>query len=362
MDYKPLFFRIYKDEEHEQYSALVKDKNAQVFDTIDNQLLEFLLCRNPSLSKEEVIKKGLVEQKLKDSGLTKKKYGVWVYYSWKNQLIHILDEEEFIEVRTNRNKYKITQEEQDILSTKKIGIAGLSVGRSVAQTIALERIAGEIRLADFDSIELSNLNRINAPLVEMGLNKSVAAAREIAEIDPYIKVTCFTEGLNKKNLESFFSNDGLLDLFIEECDDIAIKIDSRLVAKEFGVPVIMETNDNCIVDIERFDTEPDREIFHGRLNKDLLQHAYKANTIEDKTEILSSILEVSKISDRMKQSIPEIGKSIRSWPQTSSEVIYGGAISAAIARMILLKELNESDRLYLGLRRFVDYQLIQINK
>lgn len=38
-------------------------------------------------------------------------YGVWVYYPWSTRLVHLLDEAEFIELRTNRNKYKLTPEE-----------------------------------------------------------------------------------------------------------------------------------------------------------------------------------------------------------------------------------------------------------
>ena len=47
---------------------------------------------------------------------------------------------------------------------------------------------GEIRLADFDEIDLSNLNRVRTHLINIGINKAVIVAREIAEIDPYLKV------------------------------------------------------------------------------------------------------------------------------------------------------------------------------
>ena len=45
-------------------------------------------------------------------------------------------------MRTNRNKYKITPEEEALLSKKKIGIIGLSVGKAIATTIAMERVCG----------------------------------------------------------------------------------------------------------------------------------------------------------------------------------------------------------------------------
>lgn len=82
-------------------------------------------------------------------------HGVWVYFPWNKTLVHLLDQEEFLFVRTNRNRDKITEQEQQILAKKKIGIIGLSVGQSVALTLAMERSVGELRLADFDCLELS---------------------------------------------------------------------------------------------------------------------------------------------------------------------------------------------------------------
>jgi hypothetical protein len=52
-------------------------------------------------------------------GVPAEAYGVWVYYPWADRVVHILDEKEFIELRTSRNLYKITREERDLLARKK---------------------------------------------------------------------------------------------------------------------------------------------------------------------------------------------------------------------------------------------------
>jgi len=65
-------------------------------------------------------------------------YGVWVYYPWTHHVLHIVDEVEFIELRTNRNQYKITPDEQSQLQTKKVGVIGLSVGHEIAMTMVTE--------------------------------------------------------------------------------------------------------------------------------------------------------------------------------------------------------------------------------
>jgi hypothetical protein len=336
MIYRPSFYNSANEEKNVALKGLIQDKHVKVIDRIAEQLMDLMLCRNAGLDRNQVQEQKLVDQFLNQQGSSLDKYGNWVYYPRKNEIVRVLPEKEFIEVRTNRNKYKITPQEQDILGEKVIGIAGLSVGRAVATTVALERIAGEIRLADFDEIELSNLNRIKTPLSEMGINKAVSTAREIAEMDPYINVKCYTDGLTEANMDSFFRGEIKLDLFVEECDDIGIKIKSRLKCKELNIPVIMETNDNCIIDIERFDTEPNRPMFHGKLTNDDIGLAINAKSMEEKMGILSKILDASSISQEIFYTLSELRKTARAWPQLASDVQYGAGVVANLARKILL--------------------------
>ena len=157
------------------------------------------------------------------AGVAVAHYGVWVYYPWSRRLVHVLPEAEFIELRANRNYYKITPEEHQTLATKKVGVIGLSVGQSAALTMAMERSFGEVRLADFDTLDLSNLNRLRSGVHHLALPKVVIAAREIAELDPFLTVKCYFEGINKTDLDSFLLEGGQLDVLIEECDGIDIK-------------------------------------------------------------------------------------------------------------------------------------------
>jgi len=338
----PEIFNHKNDTDKQKFKQIALNPAITVFDEIDRQLLDLMLCRHPALSSEQVQAQGLVEEFLQQNAQTNEEYGNWVYYPWKKLVVHVLPEREFVEVRTNRNKYKITPEEQEKLGQKVVGIAGLSVGRTIATTMALERVAGEIRLADFDEIELSNLNRIKAPLTEIGLNKAIATAREIAEIDPYIKVVCYKNGLSEENMNSFFTSERKMDLFIEECDDIKIKVVARLKCKELQIPVIMETNDNCIIDIERFDLEPERPIFHGKLSEEDIELCKVAKTLQQKMVILTKIIDPTTISDGLKRSLPEIGKSIRSWPQVASDVISGGGILVQLSTRILIGKDTKS--------------------
>lgn len=283
----------------------------------------------------------------------KNEFGNWVYYPWRNCLVHVLPEKEFIQVRTVRNKFKITQEEQDLLAEKKIGVIGLSVGQSVALGLAMERVFGELRIADFDQLELSNMNRLRSGLFNIGIKKTEIVRREIAEIDPYLKVTVFDEGVTEENIGRFMEENGKLDLLIEECDNIKMKVLSRVEAKSRKIPVIMDTSDRGMIDIERFDLEPNRPLFHGMLETVGTSEEILENFDELKPLVLQQILDVSKLSEGAKFSISQIGKSITSWPQLASSVIMGGGFCTHIAREILTGKIKKSGRWYIDLDEFI---------
>lgn len=341
-DYSAEIINFEDQEHHRRYKELVSMGEITVIDKIESQLLELLLCRNPDQSNQE-IENSLLYKEMLDSVDT---YSNWVYYSWDRVLIRVLKEAEFIEVRTNRNRNKITTAEQNTLSSKTIGIAGLSVGRSVAITLASERICGNIKLADFDEIELSNLNRIKTSLKDLGVNKAVSTAREIAYIDPYIRINCFKNGLTEENIEDFLSVPKL-DLFIEECDDLNIKLKSRVKARESRIPVLMEASDRCLVDIERYDLDANLPILHGIVDDEDLKRVGSLKTFPEKLALMSKIVDVNKISEGMKKSLPEIGRSLRTWPQLASDVTYGGGVLAMISRELLLGKHIKSGRYYL---------------
>ena len=150
-------------------------------------------------------------------------YGTWVHYPWSGRLVRVLPSSEFEELRTSRNRNKITREEQTRLGALRVGIAGLSVGQSTAVTLALEGIGGVFRLADFDTLSLSNMNRLRAGVHEIGVNKAVLVAREIYEINPYAVVEVFLRGVRDDSIDAFFSKSAPLNLLFEECDDLKMK-------------------------------------------------------------------------------------------------------------------------------------------
>jgi molybdopterin/thiamine biosynthesis adenylyltransferase len=351
LTYEPQILRLNVPRDETLFNSLIAEgKVAYVHDEITGQLQELIKSQNPSVKIAAPDYEALINDHL--NGTPLQQYGVWVYYPWSRKLVHLLDEDEFVEVRTNRNQFKITRAEQHTLKQKKIGIVGLSVGQSIALTLAMERTCGEIRLADFDTAELSNLNRLRTGLHNMGVNKTVIAAREILEIDPYIKVKLFHDGLHKQNMDEFFTGGGKLDLFVEVCDGLDIKIESRYKARELQIPVVMDTNDRGMLDVERFDIEPDRAILHG-LADGLNPDNIKDLSNEDKIPYILKMVGAETISTRLKASMMEVQQSINTWPQLASSVVLGGALTTDVCRRILLNQFHESGRYYIDLEDLV---------
>ncbi len=350
--FKPVFFRINHPQEASGLTTLLQTKPyIQVFDTISNQLKDLVKALNPSTFFNENTLKEAINIHL--NGASAINYGVWVYYPWAEKVVHILDEKEYILVRTNRNKHKITQAEQDILLQKKIGVIGLSVGQSVSLTLAIERGCGELRIADYDVLDLTNLNRIRSGVYNIDLKKTVIVAREIAEIDPFLKVTCFHEGITDENMNAFLTENGKLDLLIDECDSFDIKISARTQAKALGIPVLMEGSDRCTIDIERFDLEPNRPVLHGFV-ENLDMSVFKSLTsMDDKIPYIAPVTGIETLSPRMKASAIEIMATISTWPQLASAVTYGGGVTADLSRKILLDDLSISGRFFIDMDELI---------
>lgn len=357
MEFEPKFYRLSDKNEEQQLTQLI-ESNPQlvIIDEIESQLKELLKLKHPDKQLTSAELHSLVNKHV--GNITYDQYGVWVYYPWRNTLVHLLDKKEFVEVRTNRNQYKITPEEEEILATKKIGIIGLSVGKAIALTMAMERICGEIVLADFDVIELSNLNRIQTGVHHFNTKKTVVAAREIAEIDPYLKVTCYHEGLTESNLNDFFTKDKKLDACIEVCDGLEVKILARQKAKELRIPVVMNSSDRGTTDIERFDLDTELSIMHGLIDHLDLTKLKEAKTTQEKAIYLLPMLGENTLSRRLKLSMPEIGKTITTWPQLASGVVFGGAICTDVCRRIFLNEFTKSGRYFVDIEAIINNDVV----
>lgn len=296
----------------ERLAGLRADSAVQVVDTIEQQQRD--LARLLSAPSPEIVGEP----------------ARWYYYPWRRTLVHLLGPEAFQRLRTDRNRNKITAEEQQRLRRVSVGIVGLSVGHAIAHTLALEGSCGHIRLADFDEIELSNLNRIPGTIFDLGVNKAVVVARRIAELDPYIEVSIEPSGLTLDTVDDFL---GGLDVVVEECDSFDVKLALRDGARRHRLPLVMETSDRGLLDVERYDLEPDRPLFHGLLG-DARPADLMGLSTHDKVPYVLRVLEPSELSASMAASMTEVDETLNTWPQLGGDITLGAATVAAAVRKL----------------------------
>lgn len=342
-DYRPRVLNLRVTDDFSYFGELKRRCEPSVCDTFEDQLRELYATRYPGEGQVRPSLPAFMEEKL--GGAPPHLAGVWVYYPWRNSLVHLPEERDFVTLRTSRNMYKITPAERDTLQRKVVAVSGLSVGNGIALTLAQERIAGALRLADFDELELTNLNRIRASLCDLGLPKAVITARQVAEIDPFIQVQVFPEGVREENMHAFLHEGGTADLLVEVCDSLDIKIMLREACRKDGIPVVMDTSDRCMIDVERFDREPERPLLHG-LAGDLDTAKLRGLTNPQKIPYMLRMIGLETLSARVKVSMLEIGQSIPTWPQLASTVVMGAGLSADIIRRILLGYDVASGRYY----------------
>ena len=205
------------------------------------------------------------------------------------------------------------------------------------------------------------MNRLRAPASSIGLPKVTIAAREMFEFDPFLDIQLWPEGLTQTSVDDFLNGsptaDGWgsrkLDLLVEECDDLFMKVLLRERAKTFHIPVVMETNERGMVDVERFDLDPARPILHGLLDGIEANDIKSLPTYEKIPYVLRIIVGDNAPSPRFVPSLMEINETIGSWPQLASGVCLGAALVTDVTRRILLDQFRESGRFFVDLDQLI---------
>lgn len=260
---------------------------------------------------------------------------VFIYYGWLNTLVRLPEEKIFYELKTSRNKYLINAEEQIKYRKINVGIIGLSIGLNVLHSLVITGGPRNIRVADFDTIELTNLNRMPAPIFTVGMKKYQYAYRYVKSLDPFVNLETYGTRINKNSLKTFISSNPALDVFIDEMDDLKLKLYARKYCRQHRIPVLMATNigNNILLDVERYDHDPQRSLFHGRISE---KDANYPDHISKKEwlKIAKAIVGTENFSDRLKLSFKDIGLKLTGVPQLGSTAgIAGGVVSLAVRKI-----------------------------
>lgn len=351
---KPTIFNLSNSRDLKTFKKLIqKGEIRQISDDYEEEQRELFGIKNPTRVYSPSFK---TEFATYFASLSKEmpiwQHGRWVYYPWRYLAAHILTEREYWLVRTARNRNLITKEEQEKFYNATIGIAGLSVGSSVAFAIALGGGGKRMRLADMDRLALTNTNRILAGADRLGMLKVEMAARTIYEINPYAEIKLHPEGLTKENIEKFFKG---LNIVVDEIDNLAVKYLIREQARKHKIAVVMaaDNGDNAVVDVERYDLNPKTPFFHGRMGNvsyEMLKNLDKFGI----GKMITKHVGPENVTERMQQSLLEMGKTIVSWPQLGGAALVNGAAVAYCVRKILTNQPLEEKRALVSIDEKLD--------
>jgi hypothetical protein len=338
---EPVVIRMHQSGSQKQLEDLASSSVITlVVDNYDDQLAELFLSRNAQLYRANAeVKRSSIEAMLQEhyDGRPSWQLGSWVYYPWSGQLVHVLDETEFFELKTIRNRNLITADEQRRYAAFRVGVLGLSVGSSVASALILQGGSRQLKIADGAVISGSNLNRIRTGVASVGEDKSVIAARELYQMDPYLQLRRLPTSVTANALPEFFDESWALQAVVDEMDELEMKVRLRLAARERRVPVIMVTDlgDDAMLDVERYDLEPKLPLFHG-LAPGIEEAVLNKATLTPRQwlKFATGIIGTKNVPLRMQQSLLEIGTKLPTQPQLGGTAMMGGAVAAFAIRQL----------------------------
>lgn len=336
---QPMLFFMDRPEDRAAWRLFLDEHpRTRVIDRFEEGLRELLAVKLPSLESGspafEMQFKVFRAQYALSRGSDE--LGVWVYYPWRGEAVHLLPAEEYFAVRTGRNRNVITPDDQQKFRAATVGIAGLSVGGSVALALALAGGCEQMVLSDHDGLEVSNLNRLPQSTTGLGVNKAVLAARQIYEINPYAKVLVLSDGLNRTNIDAFMTGPPRLDVIIDEMDDLAMKWDLREAAQKNRIPVLMTTcvGEKILLDVERYDRNPERQFFVRKVSPDWRARVGKKLSRTEWVDAVSEIVGADEVPEAVRASNAAIGREVTTRPLLGTTVAVAGPLVANAVRAI----------------------------
>lgn len=352
----PVVIDMSMDKSDKKLQALVKaNPHITLIDNYAEQYAELLLSKNAHLYRANYDVQIASIAELLEGHYGERpawQLGSWVYYPWANQLVHVLSQKEFEDLRTIRNRELITDDEQKKLFDLKVANFGMSVGSAGALAMAISGISRRIKLIDGAVISGSNLNRILTGVGNVGKSKALVIGQQIYEMNPYSKVEYFDK-VEQKNIGQILDKGWSVDVAVDEIDDIEMKVRIRYEARKRKIPVIMATElgDTVMLDVERFDEEPDRPLFHNMIPdiEQLLDSPLE--NYREWTKHAVRIIDPVNMPIKMQKSLLKIGTSIVTHPQLGSTVMMTGGVLAFAAKNIALGNALKSGRYVIALEK-----------
>ncbi len=202
-------------------------------------------------------------------------YGYYAYYPDREHLVRVCSPywHRLVAVASSSTllsapEDRLTwQQIRDIFSTTTVAVAGCSVGSTVTHSLIMDVRPEQIKIADKSVYKMENINRVRlsyADMVESEAtrrsaiesplrNKARVVAEQLYDMDPFLNVFVYDEGINATTLPVFldgYGDEPAADIVVEEVDDPRVKLLIREEARRRQLPVIMVTDIGSAVQLD----------------------------------------------------------------------------------------------------------------
>ena len=139
-----------------------------------------------------------------------------------------ISEKEFAKAVNSRSKIPIYEQ----MKSAKIGIAGLGgLGSNIACALARSGV-GTLVVADFDAVELSNINRQAYTLNHLGMKKTEAISKIIREINPFCTIIAHDIFVDEINCAEIFGDCEIICEAFDKAENKAALVNTMLCANK----------------------------------------------------------------------------------------------------------------------------------
>jgi hypothetical protein len=114
-----------------------------------------------------------------------------------------------------------------------------------------------------------------------------------------------------------------------------------------------DDGDNTIIDVERFDLEPERALFHGALDEASLRGIPERPSLTEKVRLGKAIVGAD-VAPRMQRSLRLVGSQLPMWPQLGTAASLSGVAATYVARRVLTGAEMPSGRYRVSLDAALD--------
>ncbi len=274
--------------------------------------------------------------------------GVWIYLPWLEMLIHSLNQEEYLQLRTARNRNLISHDNQRHLYNKTISVIGLSVGLNILTAMVRFGIGNKFIIADSDTVSISNFNRSVYSLANLSSLKSNVALENLSLIDPFLEITAVDEGLKDEHIYDLLKQSSIV---VDTFDSFDLKIKLRKAAKELKVPILscFDIDKGVLLIVERYDIESNLDL-RFFLNGHSEAEFYKKNiSVKEKTNFFINVIGKEYHSRDMLDCVFKVGTQLTGYPQLAISTFFAASLLTYAAHEIVLNKSFASMRKFFSL-------------